>query len=83
MNRSSYRPGSLQACHSIADLRSLAQRKLPKVMFDYVDGAAEDEVSMARNSSDFGRYSNQCPQSWQLCCTYLRALLYQVPRRFV
>ncbi len=57
MNRSSYRPGSLQACHSIADLRSLAQRKLPKVMFDYVDGAAEDEVSMARNSSDFGRYS--------------------------
>lgn len=25
-------------------------------MFDYIDGAAEDEVTMARNSSDFSRY---------------------------
>ena len=48
---------ALQACHSIADLRLLAQRKLPKVMFDYIDGAAEDEVTMARNSSDFHRHS--------------------------
>lgn len=48
---------ALQACHSIADLRSLAQRKLPKVMFDYIDGGAEDEVTLQRNSSDFSRYS--------------------------
>ena len=46
----------LKKCHSIADLRSLAQRRLPKVMFDYIDGAAEDEVTLARNSSGFGRW---------------------------
>jgi L-lactate dehydrogenase (cytochrome) len=47
---------SLQKCHSIADLRSLAQRRLPKVMFDYIDGAAEDEVTLARNSSGFAAW---------------------------
>jgi L-lactate dehydrogenase (cytochrome) len=57
VNHSSYRPSSLKACHCIADLRRLAQRKLPRVMFDYIDGAAEDEVSRARNSSDFSQYS--------------------------
>ncbi len=57
MSRSSYHPTSVQACHSIADLRSLAQRKLPRVMFDYMDGAAEDEVSMQRNSSDFNNHA--------------------------
>lgn len=47
---------SLNKCHSIADLRSLAQGRLPKVMFDYLDGAADDEVTLARNSSGFGRW---------------------------
>ncbi|HEY0961452.1 MAG TPA: alpha-hydroxy acid oxidase [Pseudomonadales bacterium] len=47
---------SLQKCHSIADLRSLAQRRIPKVMFDYIDGGSEDEVTLARNSSGFGRW---------------------------
>lgn len=50
-------PAELQRCHSIADLRTLARRKLPKVMFDYIDGGAEDEVTQARNSSDFRNYS--------------------------
>lgn len=47
---------SLQKCHSIADLRSLAQRRLPKVMFDYIDGGAEGEVTLARNNSGFGAW---------------------------
>jgi L-lactate dehydrogenase (cytochrome) len=46
----------LKHCHSIADLRKKAQRRLPRVMFDYVDGAAEDEVTMGRNRSGFERY---------------------------
>ncbi len=57
MNRSSYQPSTLNDCHSIADLRTLAQRRLPRAMFDYMDGAAEDEVSMGRNSSDFSRHA--------------------------
>jgi len=57
VNRPNYKPNSLAACHNIADLRQLAQRRLPRVMFDYIDGAAEDEVSLSRNQSDFSQYS--------------------------
>jgi L-lactate dehydrogenase (cytochrome) len=47
----------MKQCHSISDLRARARRRLPRVMFDYVDGAAEDEVTMARNSAGFGDYA--------------------------
>lgn len=46
----------LSGCHSIADLRRVAKRRLPKAVFDYIDGAAEDEVTLYRNQADFGRY---------------------------
>ena len=46
----------LSGCHSIADLRDAAKRRLPKAVFDYMDGAAEDEVTLYRNQADFGRY---------------------------
>lgn len=29
----------------IADLRRLAQRRLPRLVFDYIDGGAEDEIT--------------------------------------
>ncbi len=38
---------------NIADMRAAARRRLPRVVFDFIDGAAEDEVSMARNESGF------------------------------
>jgi L-lactate dehydrogenase (cytochrome) len=38
---------------NIADLRRAAQRRLPKVVFDYVDGGAEDEVTMRENCRAF------------------------------
>lgn len=47
---------ALSDCHSIADLRRAAKRRLPRAVFDYMDGAAEDEVTMYRNQADFGRY---------------------------
>lgn len=47
---------SLSGCHSIADLRRAAKRQLPGAVFDYMDGAAEDEVTLYRNQADFGRY---------------------------
>jgi L-lactate dehydrogenase (cytochrome) len=36
----------------IDDLRTIAQRRLPGGVFDYIDGAAEDERTLAANSSD-------------------------------
>lgn len=34
---------------NIADLRRLAKRRLPRVVFDYIDGGADDEVTMRAN----------------------------------
>ena len=34
---------------SIADLRTLAKRRLPRAVFDYLDGGAEDEITLREN----------------------------------
>lgn len=47
---------TLAGCHSIADLRRVAKRRLPRAVFDYMDGAAENEVTLHRNQADFSRY---------------------------
>ncbi len=39
--------------YSIAAIRSLARWRLPRVVFDFVDGAAEDEVVLRRNEEAF------------------------------
>src|SRR5271170_8363279 len=38
---------------NIQDLRRMARRRLPKVVFDYVDGGAEDEISLRANEQVF------------------------------
>jgi L-lactate dehydrogenase (cytochrome) len=38
---------------NIGDLRERARRRLPGLVFDYIDGGAEDEVTMARNRAAF------------------------------
>jgi L-lactate dehydrogenase (cytochrome) len=38
---------------NISDLRRLAQRRLPAAVFDYVDGGAEDEVTLRENCLSF------------------------------
>lgn len=43
----------LKRCHNIADLRKAAWWRLPAPMFHYMDGAADDEVTLARNESAF------------------------------
>jgi L-lactate dehydrogenase (cytochrome) len=40
---------------SVADLRKIARRRLPRGVFDYIDGGAEDEITMAANSDSFRR----------------------------
>jgi len=43
----------LQKAASIDDLRRIARRRLPGGVFDYIDGGAEDEVAMDRNTRAF------------------------------
>lgn len=38
---------------NIGDLRRLAKRRLPRAVFDYIDGGAEDEVTMQDNMRAF------------------------------
>jgi (S)-mandelate dehydrogenase len=47
---------SLDAAVNIADLRLLARRRLPRVVFDFLDGGAEDEVTLRANCQGFARY---------------------------
>jgi isopentenyl diphosphate isomerase/L-lactate dehydrogenase-like FMN-dependent dehydrogenase len=55
---SDVRPGSrlarrIERCTTIEDLRQAARRSTPRVVFDFVDGAANDEVTLAANQADF------------------------------
>lgn len=43
----------LSDCHNVGDLRLLARRRLPWPVFDYIDGAADDEITRARNTAAF------------------------------
>ena len=43
----------LSDCHNIDDFRKLAKARLPWPVFDYIDGAADDELTKARNTSAF------------------------------
>lgn len=42
---------------SVSDYRELARRRLPKVMFDYVDGGSFDEVTLLANRTDLQKIS--------------------------
>ena len=39
--------------YSIAAMRKIAQRRLPRAVFDFVDGGAEDEIVVGRNEAAF------------------------------
>jgi isopentenyl diphosphate isomerase/L-lactate dehydrogenase-like FMN-dependent dehydrogenase len=41
--------------YSVAQARRSAKRMLPRVVFDYIDGGAEDEVTMRANEEAFDR----------------------------
>src|SRR5208282_4308599 len=45
----------LRSCHNFHDFRELARRRLPRPIFDYIDGGADDEVTLRRNSESFER----------------------------
>jgi L-lactate dehydrogenase (cytochrome) len=40
---------------NVDDLRRIARRRLPRGVFDYIDGGAEDELAMAANRSGYTR----------------------------
>ena len=47
---------SLNNCLNIEDLRRAAKRRAHKMVFDYIDGGADDEQTLANNSAAFDKY---------------------------
>ncbi|MCR3718409.1 MULTISPECIES: alpha-hydroxy acid oxidase [Prauserella salsuginis group] len=45
----------LAQAHTIDDLRTVARRRTPRAVFDYTDGAAEQETSLRRAHQSFSR----------------------------
>jgi L-lactate dehydrogenase (cytochrome) len=45
----------LESAFTIADLRAIARRRSPRAVFDYVDGAAEQEISLRRAREAYAR----------------------------
>jgi L-lactate dehydrogenase (cytochrome) len=49
----------LDACHDVADLRATGRRLTPRPVFDYVDGGADEELSVRANTRAFRRWRFQ------------------------
>ncbi|APF39233.1 alpha-hydroxy-acid oxidizing protein [Chelatococcus daeguensis] len=45
----------LRDCHNFHDFRRMARQRLPGPIFNYIDGAADDEVTYRRNTEAFDR----------------------------
>ena len=45
-----------QGAISISDLRELARRRLPRILFECIEGGVEDEEGIARNGAAFHRH---------------------------
>lgn len=50
-----WRQRSLARLHNLDDVRLRARTVLPKLIFDYIDGGADAEITMRRNRSGFDR----------------------------
>lgn len=46
----------LSDCHTIPDLRELARRKVPSVMFDYLQGGSEEELTLRWNREAYAQW---------------------------
>ena len=44
---------SLKNCYNFEDFRNLAKKRLPAPIFHYIDGGADDEITLKRNTNSF------------------------------
>ena len=57
--RSLVAPAALKPLYSVAEMRAAARRVLPRPVFDFADGGAEDERTLRRNER---------PSTMSRCC---------------
>ena len=56
----------LKDCYNFDDFRNLAKKKLPSPIFHYIDGGADDETTLKRNTerSEERRVGKECRSRW-------------------
>ncbi|MBL4613156.1 MAG: alpha-hydroxy-acid oxidizing protein [Emcibacter sp.] len=46
----------IESCFNLEDFRQRAKKYLPRMVFDYMDGGADDEVTLRRNRDSFSKF---------------------------
>ncbi|MDB9760554.1 alpha-hydroxy-acid oxidizing protein [Pelagibacteraceae bacterium] len=46
---------SIKDCYNIEDFKKLAKKNLPSPIFHYIDGGADDEITLKRNTESFAK----------------------------
>lgn len=66
-------------CNNLMDFRMLARRRLPAPVFHYLDGGADDEVTLRRNTDAFDEYELLPSQLAGVASVDLRTTLFGRP----
>lgn len=65
--------------HNVSDARRIARRCLPRAVFDYIDGGAEDEVTMGENERAFRQISFRPRMAKKVDCPRLDTTVLGIP----
>ncbi len=49
-------PRTIERCHNISDLQAIAGRRLPSPILGFLEGGADDEVTLRRNTTCFDHF---------------------------
>ena len=63
-------------CNNLMEFRAIAKRQLPTPVFHYIDGGADDEVSLRRNTAAFDDYEIMPSQLHDVSTISLRSTLF-------
>jgi len=66
----------IDKCNNLMDFRAIAQRRLPAPVFNYLDGGADDELSLHRNTAAFDDYELMPSQLHDVSQINLRSTLF-------
>jgi len=69
----------IKDCNNIMDFRRIARRRLPAPVFHYLDGGADDEWSLARNTDAFNDYELLPSQLSDVSVTNTTSTLFGQP----
>ena len=69
----------IRDCNNLMDFRPLARRRLPAPVFHYLDGGADDELTLARNTAAFADYELLPSQLSDVSEVRLRTTLFGQP----